>query len=152
MAGTALGPRVRGLSVGPGTGFGASVGLSSGLGVSIALSSGLGVSIALSSGLGVSIALSCGLGVSIALSCGLGVSIALSSGRGVSLGSGVDDALAVADSSWLGDCLGVDLTVGVATGCGTCAWPASGLGGGPRVAHQVSEDIFHRGGSLVRDC
>ncbi len=132
MAGTALGPRVRGLSVGPGTGFGVSVGLGSGLGVSIALSSGLGVS--------------------IALSCGLGVSIALSSGRGVSLGSGVDDARAVADSSWLGDCLGVDLTVGVATGSGICAWPASGLGGGPRVAHQVSEDIFHRGGSLVRDC
>jgi hypothetical protein len=129
MAGTAHGPRLLGLSVGPGTGFGVSIGLSSGLGVSIGLSSGLGVSVGLSSGLGVS----------------------LGSGLGVSLGSGLGDASAVADSSRLADSLGVDLSVGVAFGFGTCAGPPSGLGGGPGVAHQVSEDVFDGGGPLVRD-
>src|SRR6266511_1094640 len=94
MAGTALGTRVLGLSVGPGTGFGVSGGLSSGLGASVGLSSGLGASVGLSSV--------------------LGASVGLSSGRGVSLGSGLGDAWAVADSSRLGDCLGVDLSVGVA--------------------------------------
>jgi hypothetical protein len=141
MAGTALGPDGLDLFVGPGTGFGISIGLSAGLGISIGLSSGLGVSVRLGSGLGVSVRL-CSV---------LGVSVRLGSVLGVSLGSGIGNAWAVADLSRLSDSLGVDLSVGVAFGFGAGAGPPSELGGGPGVAHQVSEDVFHGGGPLVRD-
>jgi hypothetical protein len=149
MAETALRRRVVGDSNSLGSGLGVSIGRSSRLGASVELSSGLGASVELSSGLGAFVGLSSGLGACVGLSSGGGVS--LGSGLGISLGSGLGDARVAAVLSRLSDSLGVDLSVGVAFGFGACAGPPSGLDGGPGVAHQVSEDVFDGGGSLVRD-